>query len=66
MALKKLVCSFRYVSTTKDVQIMIQGYLDPFYAKVKFCHLGICMGKNELLIFWKLVQFQNFSKDSTK
>ena len=31
--------------------------LDPFYAKVKFGHIGCCMGKSEnYLFFWKLFQ----------
>ena len=31
--------------------------LDTFYAKVKFCDIGFCMGKSEnYLFFWKLLQ----------
>ena len=26
--------------------------LDPFYAKVKFCHIGFCMGKSENYLFF--------------
>ena len=32
--------------TTKVVQIMTLVDLDPFYAKVKFGHIGFCMGKS--------------------
>ena len=42
-----LVCSIVYASTTKVVQIMTLGYRDPFYAKVKFGHIGFCMGKSK-------------------
>ena len=28
--------------------------LDPFYAKVKFGHIGFCMGKSENLFFYFL------------
>ena len=30
--------------------------LDTFYAKVKFGHIGLCMGKSENCFFWKLLQ----------
>ena len=26
--------------------------LDPFYAKVKFGHIGFCMGKSEIFFFF--------------
>ena len=46
-----------YGSTTKIVHIMTLSNLDPFYAKVKFGHLGFCLGKvkiNLFFFFWKL------------
>ena len=30
--------------------------LDPFDAKVKFGYIGFCIGKVEIIIFWKLLQ----------
>ena len=30
--------------------------LTPFYANVKFGHIGFCIGKSENNIFWKLLQ----------
>ena len=46
-----LVCSIVYVSTTKIVQIISLGWHDPFYAKLKFGHIGFCMGKSENYLF---------------
>ena len=43
----KLSMKHFYASTTKVVQIMTWADLDPFYAKVKFGHIGFCMGKSE-------------------
>ena len=42
-----LVCSIVYASTTKVVQITTWVNLYPFYAKVKFGHIGFHMGKSE-------------------
>ena len=47
-----LACSILYASTTKVVQIMTWVDLDPFYAKVKFGHIGFCMGKSENYIYF--------------
>ena len=47
-----LVCSIVYVSTTKIVQIISLGWPWPFYAKVKFGHIGFCMGKSENYLFF--------------
>ena len=47
-----LVCSIVYESTTKIVQIWPWVDLDPFYAKVKFGHIGFCMGKSENYLFF--------------
>ena len=46
-----LVCSIVYVNTTKNVQIISLGWPWPIYAKVKFCHIGFCMGKSENYLF---------------
>ena len=35
------------MSTTKTVQILPWVDIDLFYAKVKFGHIGFCMGKSE-------------------
>ena len=49
------VYSIVYESSTKVIQIMTWVDLDLFYAKVKFGHIGFCMGKSEkLFILWKL------------
>ena len=42
-----LVWNILYASSTKIVQIMTLGIPCPFYAKVKFGHIGFCMGKSE-------------------
>ena len=41
-----------YGSTTKIVHIMTLSNLDPFYAKVKFGHLGFCLGKVKINLFF--------------
>ena len=51
-----MVCSIRYSSSTKIVQIMTLGCPHLFHTKVKFCHIGVCMGKSENYFFWKLLQ----------
>ena len=39
------------------VHMKVDLDLDPFYAKVKFGHIGFCMGKTEkIFIFWKQLQ----------
>ena len=49
-----LVCSIMYASTTK---LWPWVDLDPFYTKVKFGHIGFCMGKSENYLFsWNLLQ----------
>ena len=47
-----LLCSIVYGSTTKVVQIMTLSWPWSIYAKVKFGHIGFCMGKK-----WKLFIF---------
>ena len=47
-----LVCSIMYVSTTKVFKLSPLFDLDPFYAKVKFGHIGFCMGKSENYLFF--------------
>ena len=47
-----LVCSIVYGSPTKVVQIMTLGWPWPIYAKVKFGHIGFCMGKTENYLFF--------------
>ena len=47
-----LVCSIVYGSSTKIIQIMTLGCLDPFYTKVKFGHIGFCMVKKLKIIYF--------------
>ena len=47
-----LVCSIVYGSTTKLFKLWPWVDLDPFYAKVKFDHIGFCMGKTENYLFF--------------
>ena len=47
-----LVCSIVYGSTTKVVQIMTLGWPWPILRKVKFGHIGFCMGKSENNLFF--------------
>ena len=44
-----------YASTSKAVQIMTMIGLDLFYAKVKFGHIGFCMGKREILYYLETI-----------
>ena len=50
-----LVCYIVYASITKVVQIMTWVDLDPCYAKVKFGHIGFCMGKSENYYFLETI-----------
>ena len=50
-----LVCSIVNWSTTKVVQIMTLGSLDPFNAKVKFGHIGLCMVKVKIIYFLETI-----------
>ena len=65
-----LVCIILYASTTKVIQIMTWVDLDPFYANVKFGHIGFCMGKSENYIYFFLnycsLRSQSCLKNSTK
>ena len=47
-----LVCSIMYGSTNKVFKLWPWVDLDPFYAKVKFGHIGFCMGKSENHLFF--------------
>ena len=47
-----LVCSIMYGSTTKLFKLWPWVDLDLFYAKVKFGHIGFCMGKSENYLFF--------------
>ena len=47
-----LVCSIVYECTTKLFKLWPWVDLDPFYAKVKFGHIGFCMGKSENYLFF--------------
>ena len=51
MTLKNLVCNIVYACTTKVIQIMTLVDLDLIHTKVKFGHIGICMGKSENYYF---------------
>ena len=62
---RNLVCSIVYVNTTKIVQIISLGWPWPFYAKVKFGHIGFCMGKSEnYLVFRNYCSFKVFRRNS--
>ena len=41
-----------YESSSKHFQIMILVDLDLFYAKVKFGHIGFCMGNVKIIFFF--------------
>ena len=47
-----LVCSIVYARPTKMFNLWLWVGLVPFYAKVKFGHIGFCMGKSENYYFW--------------
>ena len=47
-----LLCSIVYESTTKVVQIMTLGDLDPFYAKVKFGHIAAFVWEKVKIIYF--------------
>ena len=47
-----LVCGIICASTTKVIQIMTLGWPWSFLSKVKFGHIGFCMGENENYLFF--------------
>ena len=64
-----LVCSIVYASTAKIVKIIMLGWPYPFYAKVKFGHVGYCMGKSENYLFFEnycSLRSQSWLKHSAK
>ena len=50
-----LVCSIVYGSTAKVVQIMTLVDLDPFYAKVKFGHIGFLWEEVKIIYFLETI-----------
>ena len=47
-----LVCSIMYGSTISLFKLWPWADLNLFYAKVKFGHIGFCMGKSENYLFF--------------
>ena len=50
-----LVCSIVYASTTKVFKLWPWIDFDQFNAKVKFGHIGICMGKSENYLLFRTI-----------
>ena len=65
----KFVCSFKYISTTKDDQIMIQGWPWPIFRQGEILSLRPLYGKNDSYQYFGnycSLKSQNWSKDSTE